>query len=64
MAGAGHNSMITAAYLARAGYSSIILDARPIPGGGAATEDLLVPGLGIDTSSTLAPAPASPVAIA
>ena len=52
IAGAGHNSMITAAYLARAGYSSIILDARPIPGGGAATEDLLMPGLGIDTCST------------
>lgn len=52
VAGAGHNSLITAAYLARAGYSSVVLDARSIPGGGAATEELLVPGLGIDTCST------------
>ncbi len=52
VAGAGHNSLITAAYLARAGYSSIILDARPIPGGGASTEDWLIPGLGIDACST------------
>ncbi len=52
IAGAGHNSLITAAYLARAGYSCIVLDARPIPGGGASTEDLLIPGLGIDTCST------------
>jgi phytoene dehydrogenase-like protein len=52
VAGAGHNSLVTAAYLARAGYSSIVLDARPIPGGGASTEDWLVPGLGIDACST------------
>ncbi len=52
VAGAGHNSLITAAYLARAGYSSIIVEARPIPGGGASTEDWLVPGLGIDACST------------
>lgn len=52
VAGAGHNSLITAAYLARAGYSCIILDARERPGGGAATEEILVPGLGIDTCST------------
>jgi len=44
--------LITAAYLAEAGYSSIVLDARPIPGGGASTEELLVPGLGIDACST------------
>ena len=52
VAGAGHNSLITAAYLAKAGYSVVMVDARHIPGGGAATEDLLVPGLGIDTCST------------
>ena len=34
VAGAGHNSLITAAYLAKAGYSVVVLDARPIPGGG------------------------------
>ena len=52
VAGAGHNSLITAAYLAHAGYSSIVLDARPVPGGGASTEDWLIPGLGIDACST------------
>ena len=52
IAGAGHNSLITAAYLSRAGYSCIIVDGREIPGGGAATEELLMPGLGIDSCST------------
>lgn len=52
VAGAGHNSLITAAYLARAGYSCMVLDAREIPGGGAATEELLIPGVGLDTCST------------
>ena len=40
VAGAGHNSLITAAYLAAAGYEVVVLDARSIPGGGAATEEL------------------------
>jgi phytoene dehydrogenase-like protein len=52
VAGAGHNSLITAAYLARAGYECLLLDARSIPGGGAATEELLGPGYRIDSCST------------
>ncbi|MGH3067096.1 MAG: phytoene desaturase family protein [Streptosporangiaceae bacterium] len=52
VAGAGHNSLIAACYLAKAGYTCLVLDARHIPGGGAATEDLLLPGIGIDTCST------------
>jgi phytoene dehydrogenase-like protein len=52
VAGAGHNGLITAAYLARAGYSVIALDARHIPGGGAATEEPLLPGYRIDSCST------------
>src|SRR5215207_7364028 len=52
VAGAGHNSLITAAYLARAGYECLVLDARPISGGGAATEELLGPGYRIDSCST------------
>jgi len=52
VAGAGHNSLVTAAYLARAGYECHVLDARPIPGGGAATEELLGPGYRIDSCST------------
>src|SRR5690606_39472031 len=52
IAGAGHNSLITAAYLARAGYEVVVLDARPIPGGGAASEELLGPGYLVDSCST------------
>src|SRR3954469_18777181 len=49
---AGHNSLITAAYLAAAGYEVVALDARAIPGGGAASEELLLPGYRIDSCST------------
>jgi glycine/D-amino acid oxidase-like deaminating enzyme len=35
VAGAGHNSLLTACYLAKAGYRCLVLDARSIPGGGA-----------------------------
>jgi phytoene dehydrogenase-like protein len=52
VAGAGHNSLITAAYLAVAGYSVLVLDSRAIPGGGAASEELLGPGYVIDSCST------------
>ncbi len=51
VAGAGHNALITAAYLARAGREVVVLDARDIPGGGAATEEL-IPGYRIDTAAT------------
>lgn len=52
VAGAGHNSLVTACYLAKAGYRCLVLDARSIPGGGAATEELLLPGYGIDSCAT------------
>jgi phytoene dehydrogenase-like protein len=52
VAGAGHNGLITAAYLARSGRSVTVLDARSIPGGGAATEELLLPGFLTDSCST------------
>ena len=52
VAGAGHNSLVTAAYLARAGYGVLVLEAESIPGGGAASEDLLGPGYVIDSCST------------
>ncbi|MBI1350615.1 MAG: NAD(P)-binding protein [Actinomycetales bacterium] len=51
VAGAGHNALITAAYLARAGKSVLMVDARPIPGGGVATEEYL-PGYFMDSCST------------
>src|SRR5919112_134476 len=52
VAGAGHNSLICAAYLAKAGREVVILDARPVPGGGASTEELLGPGFLVDSCST------------
>jgi phytoene dehydrogenase-like protein len=52
VAGAGHNSLVAACYLAKAGYRCLVLDARHIPGGGASTEELLLPGFGIDTCAT------------
>ena len=52
VAGAGHNSLITAAYLARAGYEVLVLESRPVPGGGAVTEELTLPGFHFDSCST------------
>ncbi len=52
VAGAGHNSLITAGYLTRAGYRCRVLDARPVPGGGVASEELLLEGFRLDSCST------------
>lgn len=52
VAGGGHNSLITAAYLAKAGFEVLVLDARAEAGGGAASEEVLLPGYAIDTCST------------
>ena len=52
VAGAGHNSLIAAAYLTRAGRRCRVLDARPVPGGGVASEELLLPGYRLDSCST------------
>jgi phytoene dehydrogenase-like protein len=52
VAGAGHNSLLTAAYLAKAGFECLVLDARDLPGGGAATEQLFGPDYLIDTCAT------------
>jgi beta-carotene ketolase (CrtO type) len=39
--GAGHNGLVCAAYLLKAGYSVLLLEARSLPGGGATTEELM-----------------------
>lgn len=52
VAGAGHNSLIAAAYLCQAGHRCLVLDARPVPGGGVASEELLLPGFRLDSCST------------
>lgn len=52
VAGAGHNSLITTAYLARAGLRCLVLEARPTIGGDTATEELTLPGYWHDSCST------------
>jgi phytoene dehydrogenase-like protein len=52
VAGAGHNSLVAAAYLTRAGYRCRVLDARSSPGGGVASEELLLKGFKLDSCST------------
>ncbi|MGF1479840.1 MAG: beta-carotene ketolase CrtO [Cyanophyceae cyanobacterium] len=39
--GAGHNGLICAAYLLKAGYSVLLLEKRSVPGGAATTEEAL-----------------------
>ncbi|MBZ5700069.1 MAG: NAD(P)/FAD-dependent oxidoreductase [Acidobacteriia bacterium] len=52
VAGAGHNSLIAAAYLAKAGYRCLVLEGYSIIGGGVKTEELTLPGFKHDTCST------------
>ncbi len=39
--GAGHNGLVCAAYLLKAGYRVLLLEKRPVPGGAATTEEAL-----------------------
>ncbi|GIU91706.1 MAG: FAD-dependent oxidoreductase [Acidimicrobiia bacterium] len=50
--GAGHNGLTTAAYLAKAGFGVLVLDARSVPGGDTASEELTLPGFLHDSCST------------
>ena len=52
VAGAGHNSLIAAAYLAKAGYRCVVLEGRPTVGGGVKTAELTLRGFKDDTCST------------
>ncbi|HUS14312.1 MAG TPA: NAD(P)/FAD-dependent oxidoreductase, partial [Chloroflexia bacterium] len=49
--GAGHNGLIAACYLARAGQRVLVCDGRTRPGGAVNTEELF-PGYRLDTCST------------
>lgn len=53
VAGAGHNSLITAAYLAKAGFSVLVLEGRPTIGGGCKTSEVCLPGFKEDLCSTV-----------
>ncbi len=39
--GAGHNGLVCAAYLLKAGFSVLLLEKRPVPGGAATTEEAM-----------------------
>ncbi|HEX2260483.1 MAG TPA: NAD(P)-binding protein, partial [Candidatus Binatia bacterium] len=51
--GAGHNGLVTAAYLGKAGKKALVLERRPAIGGIAATEEIL-PGFKYSTCAHLA----------
>src|SRR5579871_1985845 len=50
--GAGHNGLVTAAYLARAGVRVLVLESRELVGGCAVTEEIW-PGYRVSTASYL-----------
>jgi phytoene dehydrogenase-like protein len=50
--GAGHNGLVTAAYLAQAGLKVLVLEARELVGGCAVTEEIW-PGYRVSTASYL-----------
>src|SRR5260370_26419410 len=52
VAGGGHNSLVTTAYLAKAGYRCLVLEGRPIVGGGVKTAELMLRGFHDDVCST------------
>jgi phytoene dehydrogenase-like protein len=52
VAGAGHNSLVSAAYLAKAGYRCLVLEGRPMIGGGVKTAELTLRGFLHDTCSS------------
>src|SRR2546422_8749833 len=50
--GAGHNGLVTAAYLARAGLTVLVLERRPVIGGACVTEEVW-PGFRVSTAAYL-----------
>jgi phytoene dehydrogenase-like protein len=50
--GGGHNGLVTAAYLARAGWDVLVLERRPLVGGASVTEQLF-PGYRVSSAAYL-----------
>src|ERR1700735_185397 len=50
--GAGHNGLVAATYLARAGWSTLVLERDDRPGGAVRSEQLTRPGLVHDVFAT------------
>jgi phytoene dehydrogenase-like protein len=55
MIGSGHNALITAAYLTRAGRSVLVLEKNDRPGGFLRTEELTLPGFKHDVYASAHP---------
>jgi len=53
VAGAGHNSLVCAAYLAKAGFKILVLEGRPTIGGGVKTAEVCLPGFKEDLCSSV-----------
>ena len=53
VAGAGHNSLVAAAYLAKAGHRCLVLEDQPRIGGGVGTRELTRPGFKHDIASSV-----------
>src|SRR5258708_15867452 len=53
VAGAGHNSLVCAAYLARAGNRVLVLEGSAMIGGGVKTAEVLLPGYKTDLCATV-----------
>src|SRR3984885_9832566 len=53
IAGAGHNSLVCAAYLAKAGNRVLVLEGRPTIGGGCKTQEVCLPGFKEDLCSSV-----------
>jgi phytoene dehydrogenase-like protein len=53
VAGAGHNSLIATAYLAKAGYRCLVLEGRPTVGGGVKSAHLTLRGFTHDVCSSV-----------
>src|SRR3979490_647840 len=53
VAGAGHNSLVCAAYLAKAGFKVLVLEGRPTIGGGFKTAEVCLPGFKEDLCSSV-----------
>ena len=60
--GGGHNGLVTAAYLARAGKKVLVLERRHVLGGAAVTEEIFPATVSRSFPST-APSPQCPMAI-
>jgi phytoene dehydrogenase-like protein len=52
VAGAGHNSLITTAYLVKAGYRCLVLEGRPMVGGGVKSAQITLRGFIDDICSS------------